>query len=97
MRPPPCLSSPALPARPAPPAPPARPPPAAPRRALVFCQTQQMLDILEKAVGAAGYSYHRMDGSTSVALRARLIDDFNTNDEGAWAGGRAGGRVGAAL
>lgn len=29
-----------------------------------------------------GYTYHRMDGSTSVATRARLIDDFNNNPEG---------------
>ena len=24
--------------------------------------------------------YHRMDGSTNVAVRARLVDDFNSND-----------------
>ncbi len=29
----------------------------------------------------AGYRYHRMDGSTSVIQRARLMDDFNDNDE----------------
>ena len=29
----------------------------------------------------AGYRYHRMDGSTPVIQRARLIDDFNENDE----------------
>jgi SNF2 family DNA or RNA helicase len=28
----------------------------------------------------AGYKYHRMDGSTAVVQRARLIDDFNDND-----------------
>ena len=28
----------------------------------------------------AGYRYHRMDGSTAVVQRARLIDDFNEND-----------------
>jgi hypothetical protein len=25
--------------------------------------------------------YHRMDGSTAVGARARLVDDFNANDE----------------
>lgn len=25
----------------------------------------------------AGYAYHRMDGSTAVASRMRLMDDFN--------------------
>lgn len=46
-------------------------------RALVFTQTQQMLDIVEKTVAAEGYAYHRMDGSTAVASRMRLMDDFN--------------------
>lgn len=50
-------------------------------RALVFTQTQQMLDIIERLVVSHGWRYHRMDGSTSVATRARLIDDFNNNDE----------------
>ena len=49
-------------------------------RALVFTQTQQMLDILERAVEAAGLKYHRMDGTTPVALRSRLVDDFNNNE-----------------
>ncbi len=26
-----------------------------------------------------GLSYHRMDGGTSISVRLRLIDDFNTN------------------
>lgn len=51
----------------------------APRQVLLFSQTQQMLDILERHVVAAGYSYHRMDGSTPVAQRGRLVDEFNTN------------------
>ncbi|PSC71103.1 CHROMATIN REMODELING 8 [Micractinium conductrix] len=54
---------------------------AAGHKALVFTQTQQMLDILEKHTAAQGYTYHRMDGSTSVAQRARLMDDFNTNPD----------------
>ena len=48
-------------------------------KALLFTQTQQTLDILEKMVIERGYTYHRMDGSTSVATRSRLIDDFNAN------------------
>ena len=48
-------------------------------KALVFAQTQQMLDIIEKLANARGLAYHRMDGTTPVAQRASLIDDFNTN------------------
>ncbi|EFJ53228.1 hypothetical protein VOLCADRAFT_120230 [Volvox carteri f. nagariensis] len=51
------------------------------QKALLFCQTQQMLDILEKLVAGRGWSYHRMDGGTPVAVRPRLIDDFNTNPD----------------
>lgn len=29
-----------------------------------------------------GYTYHRMDGGTGVAQRARLMDDFNSNPDG---------------
>lgn len=50
-------------------------------RALVFTQTQQTLDILEKMLINKGWTYHRMDGSTAIGLRSRLIDDFNTNPE----------------
>ncbi|BDA48603.1 probable DNA excision repair protein ERCC-6 [Coccomyxa sp. Obi] len=49
-------------------------------KALFFTQTQQMLDIVERAVQSAGVRYHRMDGSTAVGARARLVDDFNSND-----------------
>ena len=30
---------------------------------------------------AAGFGYHRMDGRTAVGVRARLVDDFNTNED----------------
>eukprot|EP00798_Chlamydomonas_sp_ICE-L_P016205 gene16205-22369_t len=50
-------------------------------KALVFTQTQQMLDILEKLLQRLGYRYHRMDGSTSVGQRSRLMDDFNNNPD----------------
>ena len=49
-------------------------------RALLFSQTQQMLDILEAAVADAGYVYRRMDGTTPVAHRMRLIDEFNSDE-----------------
>ena len=52
-------------------------------RCLLFAQTQQMLDILEDLVMACGYSYRRMDGSTPVAQRMRVIDEFNMETEGA--------------
>ncbi|KAL6779652.1 hypothetical protein ACKKBG_A13170 [Auxenochlorella protothecoides x Auxenochlorella symbiontica] len=48
-------------------------------KALVFTQTQQMLDIVEKTVNTEGYRYHRMDGATAVSQRALLMDDFNDN------------------
>lgn len=48
-------------------------------RALVFTQTQQMLDILEKMVIQRGWTYHRMDGSTPVGTRSKLIDSFNSS------------------
>jgi DNA excision repair protein ERCC-6 len=38
-----------------------------------------MLDIVEKAVEAGGIPFYRMDGSTPVGVRMRLVDDFNTN------------------
>ena len=48
-------------------------------KVLLFSQTQQMLDIIEKMVVARGYSYHRMDGGTAMGLRGRMMDDFNRN------------------
>lgn len=51
------------------------------QKALVFTQTQQMLDILEKLTLDRQWTYHRMDGGTPVSTRSRLIDDFNSNPE----------------
>lgn len=60
-------------------------------RTLLFCQTKQMLDILEKflanlrTVDADGndsgdqFHYLRMDGLTPIAKRQQLVDTFNTN------------------
>ncbi|KAK9811155.1 hypothetical protein WJX73_007203 [Symbiochloris irregularis] len=50
-------------------------------RVLLFTQTQMMLDILERAVAAQGMNYHRMDGTTPVAQRARLVDHFNADED----------------
>lgn len=60
-------------------------------RTLLFCQTKQMLDILEKFVAnleqkspdesaeADYFHYLRMDGSTPIIRRQQLVDTFNTN------------------
>jgi len=50
-------------------------------KALIFTQTQQMLDIIEKLYIAQGLTYHRMDGTTAIAQRASLIDSFNSNPD----------------
>ncbi|KAF3989090.1 hypothetical protein FT663_03761 [Candidozyma haemuli var. vulneris] len=62
-------------------------------RTLVFCQTKQMLDILEKFVANMRrvdvqndqiveedyFHYLRMDGSTPIGKRQTLVDSFNNN------------------
>ncbi|OLL21643.1 DNA repair protein rhp26 [Neolecta irregularis DAH-3] len=51
-------------------------------RTLLFTQTRQMLDILEKFAKRLGsYEYRRMDGSTPIGLRQSLVDEFNENTE----------------
>jgi DNA excision repair protein ERCC-6 len=50
-------------------------------KALLFTQTQQMLDILERHVRDAEMRYHRMDGSVALPTRFRMIDDFNRNPD----------------
>lgn len=50
-------------------------------RVLLFAQTQQMLEILENFMIAAGYNYLRMDGLTPVKQRMALIDEFNNSDD----------------
>ena len=49
-------------------------------RVLLFSQTRQTLDLLEQMVREASYSYLRMDGASSVASRARLVNSFNTDN-----------------
>lgn len=56
-------------------------------RTLLFCQTKQMLDILEKLLvnltrisdGTEYFNYMRMDGSTPISKRQGLVDMFNNN------------------
>ncbi|XP_069741423.1 DNA excision repair protein ERCC-6 isoform X2 [Narcine bancroftii] len=48
-------------------------------RVLLFSQSRQMLDILELFIRNLGYSYLRMDGSTTIASRQPLISKFNEN------------------
>ncbi|KAI3402348.2 rhp26 [Candida oxycetoniae] len=56
-------------------------------KTLLFCQTRQMLDILEKFVANLhllkdpneNFTYLRMDGSTPIPRRQQLVDDFNSN------------------
>lgn len=50
-------------------------------KVLLFCQTRQMQDILEKAVAREGYQYLRMDGTTPIKDRSRLVDTFNETPE----------------
>ncbi|XP_051897601.1 DNA excision repair protein ERCC-6 [Pristis pectinata] len=48
-------------------------------RVLLFSQSRQMLDILELFIRNLGYSYLKMDGSTTIASRQPLISKFNEN------------------
>ncbi|KAI8098665.1 SNF2 family N-terminal domain-containing protein [Halteromyces radiatus] len=50
-------------------------------RVLLFCQTRQMLDILERMIASLGYRYRRMDGTTPVHHRMTLVHEFNTNSD----------------
>jgi DNA excision repair protein ERCC-6 len=47
-------------------------------RVLLFCQTRQMLDILELMMQREEYIYLRMDGTTPVDQRIALVNSYNT-------------------
>jgi SNF2 family DNA or RNA helicase len=49
-------------------------------RVLIFTQMSKMLDTLEAFLNLNGHTYLRLDGSTGVDRRQRLMDKFN-NDE----------------
>lgn len=48
--------------------------------ALVFSQFTSFLDIVEEGMNAAGIGYFRLDGSTPVAKRKKLVADFQTSE-----------------
>ena len=48
-------------------------------RVLVFSQFVQVLDILEHVMETLGVSFFRLDGSTNVAERQSMIDEYNLN------------------
>ena len=50
-------------------------------RVLLFSQSRQMLDLIEKYVLEMGYEYRRMDGNTNVASRSSIVNEFNENKE----------------
>ncbi|KAK9449085.1 SNF2 family N-terminal domain-containing protein [Limtongia smithiae] len=51
-------------------------------RCLLFCQTRQMLDILELFVKSLEtITYLRMDGTTPIANRQVLVDEFNNTPD----------------
>jgi DNA excision repair protein ERCC-6 len=49
-------------------------------RVLLFCQTRQMLNIMERMVREMQVSYFRMDGNTPIKSRAELVDRFNKDE-----------------
>ena len=46
-------------------------------RVLLFTQTKQMLDILEKFIQKLAMTYRRMDGDSNIKTRIAKIDEFN--------------------
>jgi SNF2 family DNA or RNA helicase len=50
-------------------------------RVLIFTQMSKMLDILEAFLNLNGHTYLRLDGSTGVDRRQRLMDRFNNDSK----------------
>ena len=48
-------------------------------RVLIFCQMTRMIDILEEYMAKRRYTYFRMDGSTNIADRRDMVNEFQTN------------------
>jgi SNF2 family DNA or RNA helicase len=48
-------------------------------KTLIFTQMSKMLDILEAFLNLNGHTYLRLDGSTGVERRQRLMDRFNSD------------------
>lgn len=50
-------------------------------RALLFCRSTQMHQILERFLEEWGIKYLQLDGSTPTDLRQRLVDQFNSSPD----------------
>jgi len=50
-------------------------------KVLLFCQTRQMLDLVESFVAQQSHCYLRMDGNTDVKERGILVDRFNEDPD----------------
>ena len=51
-------------------------------KTLLFAQHRIMLDILERAIKSMdGVKWRRMDGTTTIAMRQDLVDEFNNNPD----------------
>ena len=50
-------------------------------RCLIFTQMSKMLDVLEAFLNLNGHTYLRLDGSTGVEKRQRLMDRFNGDEK----------------
>ncbi|XP_065325080.1 DNA excision repair protein ERCC-6-like [Gordionus sp. m RMFG-2023] len=48
-------------------------------KVLIFCQTRQVLDIVEKFVLTKNYTYLRLDGSYSIKSRHEIVNQFNAS------------------
>eukprot|EP00916_Digyalum_oweni_P003592 GHVL01006433.1.p1 GENE.GHVL01006433.1~~GHVL01006433.1.p1 ORF type:complete len:1578 (+),score=450.06 GHVL01006433.1:65-4798(+) len=48
-------------------------------RCIIFTQMSKMLNVLEKFINLHNYTYVRLDGSTKVEDRQRLVTHFNVN------------------
>ena len=48
-------------------------------KCLIFTQMSKMLDILESFLNLHGHTYLRLDGSTSLDKRQKLMDRFNSD------------------
>ncbi|KAK5972601.1 hypothetical protein GCK32_004138 [Trichostrongylus colubriformis] len=47
------------------------------QKVLIFSQSREMLDIVERKLQNDKYTYIRMDGSTGIGRRINLVDQFN--------------------
>ncbi|KAJ5465190.1 DNA repair protein rhp26 [Penicillium daleae] len=51
-------------------------------KTLLFAQTRQMLDIIQKfIVSLGGFNFRRMDGNTPIKDRQTMVDDFNKDPD----------------